>query len=731
MRWIVAGILSLPTAALALQCAVDPLAQYTELGGDPTQRKVNIEADTSSGNYDQVQFAGDVALRQGDKHLFAPKLDYDGATSMVFTEDKTTFGSPEAAMIGTSAQYDLTNEVITVDQAQYYLRGSAINSLGEAKEVRINRATNINEFDEVSWTTCERTDPMWSLKANSLTIDKNINRATAWHSTLQIKGTPIFYLPYFSFPTDDQRATGLLAPSLNTSEDRGIELQIPFYWNIAPNQDATFTLRPMTKRGVMLDAEYRFLTERQQGKLYGSYLPNDRDADGENRWAIKGNYQYRFNPDWVLNAQYQDVSDLEYIHHFDNDLSIYDDWYLERYARVDGRTDWGRWMWRSQDYERVSNRVSASSIPYSRLPQITYTNSWRDDNWRYTLDAELVRFYKDKLGGAWRGTIDGSVAYRWDAIYGYLEPKLSLNARHYNFSGRHDSLHDEKATSFVLPTFSLDGKLIFERNLSLFGEGWVQTLEPRLFYLYTPYQDQSEVPNFDSANRSLSWGWLFARNRFTGGDRIGDNHQLTTALTTRFLSDEDGQEKLRLSVGQVQYFRDRRVPLTGNNLDDRGRSDLVSEGVYQIDRHWRLRGQSFWNIDKHSNQRSVLDLSYNLDADRFFGLSHRYKRDDYDQISLYGVWRFDPQWRAFLRQDYSLRHDQSFNTLLGIEYNDCCWAWRLLGQRYRDEPDSKEARNALYLEFVLKGLGNMGNRSGALLRDEINGFRPLAEERSF
>lgn len=730
MRWIVVGILSVPTAALAQQCAVDPLAQYTELGGDPSQEAVSIAADSSSGNYDFAQFAGDVVLKQGDKHLFAPTLDYDGATSMIITKEETTYGSPEAAMIGAAAQYDLTNDVISVEQAQYYLRGEAMASLGEAKQARLNRATNIDEFDEVTWTTCERAAPTWSLKAKTLTIDKNINHATAWHTTLRIKDTPILYLPYFSFPTDDQRVSGFLAPSLNTSEERGVELRIPYYWNIAPNQDATFTLRPMTKRGLMLDTEYRFLTERQRGTVYGSYLPNDRNADGDDRWAVKGTYHYRFNPNWQLSALYQDVSDLDYIHHFDHDLSVYNNWYVERYLRVDGHTDWGRWMIRTQDYERVSNRVSASSTPYSRLPQMTFSQAWRDNDWRYSFNAELVRFYKDRLGGAWRATADASVAYRWQAPYGYLQPQLSLNARYYDFSARRDALRGESA-SFVLPTFSLDGTLIFERDLSLFNEGWVQTLEPRLFYLYTPYQDQSRVPNFDSANRSLSWGWLFARNRFTGGDRIGDNHQLTTALTTRFLRQSDGQEKLRLSLGQVQYFRDRRVALNGNSINDRGRSDLVSEGVYQIDSHWRLRGQSFWDMDEHRNQRSILDLSYHLDADRFLGLSHRYKRNDYDQISLYGVWRFDPQWRAFVRQDYSLRYEQSFNALLGIEYNDCCWAWRLLGQRYRDEPNSEKARNALYLEFVLKGLGNMGNRSGALLSDEITGFRPLAEERSF
>lgn len=197
------------------------------------------------------------------------------------------------------------------------------------------------------------------------------------------------------------------------------------------------------------------------------------------------------------------------------------------------------------------------------------------------------------------------------------------------------------------------------------------------------------------------------------------------------MDNQDGQEKLRLSLGQIQYFADRRVALPGKQVRERGHSDLISDAFYQIDRHWHIRGQSYWDMDTRQNRRSLVDVRYNLDSDRFVGLSHRYAENDYEQLSLYGVWRFNSHWRGFFRQDYSFRHNQSINSLLGVEYNDCCWAWRFLGKHYRDDPSASKVHNALYLEFVFKGLGRLGNGTGSVLTNEISGYRPLAEERSF
>ena len=421
---------------------------------------------------------------------------------------------------------------------------------------------------------------------------------------------------------------------------------------------------------------------------------------------------------------------MDYVKDLTTDFRLYDEWYLERHFTLYGNTDYGNLMLRAQDYQRIDPVVSEADKPYSRAPQLTYNHSIKNGNWRYDVSAEAVHFRKDELGGANRYSGDVSAAYRAEAAYGYIEPQISANYAHYDYSTRKDKLRGKHHDRF-LPTFSLDSKLTFERGFDWQGEDWTQTLEPRLYYLYTPYKDQSEIPDFDTDERSLSWNWLFARNRFVGEDRIGDANQLTTSVSSSFYRNHDGQEKLRLSLGQIQYFKDRRVQLGDKATEKQGRSVLVSEGLYQIDQHWRLYGLTYWDTQKHRNERDVISLDYHLDRDRFINLAHHYNRRDYNQTTLAATWRINPQWRLFYRSDYSHRHHRLFNHVSGVEYNDCCWAWRLAGKHWRDRPGDDQKHSAIYLEFVLKGLGNMGSRSGRMLQKEIHGFTPLSEENTF
>lgn len=732
--FFVCGAFLLPLRLWAQQCAVDPLMQYTQLGGDTADNRVHVEADSSESDFLTADFSGEVKVRQGDKHLFAPNVKYVRDESHISAPDGVILGMPTAAVQGKGGEYFMEEERITFENAQYYLspKTTAVGdngSRGDAQKAEFNRQSNIDQLEDVTWSTCERVDPSWQLKAKYLTIDNNQHRAVARDATFRIGNTPIFWLPYFSFPTTSDRTTGFLIPSIGSSDERGLEVEVPFYWNIAPNRDATFTLRPMTKRGLMLGAEYRFMTAKQYGELSGAILPSDNEYNDKNRWQFGAKYRYDIAPNWELDLHYQDVSDIDYQEDLAGQLDIYDEWYLDRYARVRGAGDWGNVMFRVQDYERVSPDVGEDSTPYSRMPQILYTKQWKKDDFRLGLTGEAVRFTKDNYGDANRFSLNLEASYRLGASYGFIEPKISALARYYDFNPENGRFRDGNKT-LVIPTLSVDSGLVFEREFSWGGEAYTQTLEPRLFYLYTPYHDQSDIPNFDSDELTKSWDWLFARNRFTGGDKVGDAHQLTTAISTRFYRNSDGFEKARLSIGQIQYFRDRRVGLNSNTQVAENNSVLVTEGQYYIDRHWSLYGLSFWDPNQHQNERNVLDVRYNLDADRYIHFGHRYNQDDYDQLSLGGGWRFHPQWRVFGRYDYSLREDRGFNTMLGVEYDDCCWAWRLVGRHYRNEPDAQSVHNTVYLEFIFKGLGNMGSRSGKLLSEQLNNFKPLPQEKS-
>lgn len=726
-----------PLSTLAAQCVIDPLAQYTELGGDPNDNRIHVQADTSESNFTTANFSGAVNLRQGDVHVIAPKLDYDRDSATVTGDDGITVGMPQAAIKGEQGQYLISQDTARFQNAQYYLsprNGSAIDlrktpgSKGHAEKAEFNRQSNIDTLETITWTTCGREAPVWEIKAKHLILDHNTNRGVAKDMTFRIKGTPVFYFPYFSFPITNDRATGFLTPSIASSEDRGIELVLPFYWNIAPNQDATFTLHPMTKRGIMVEGQWRYLSKHQEILLEGTFLPSDHAYDHQNRWRNRFEHKYTFNDYWNTEILYQNVSDIDYLDDIDSGLNLYDDWYIERHARLNGQGDWGNLMLQVQHYKRVSPEVTENSTPYARLPQLTYDKTWNINGLKIGINSEAVRFQKKHKGSANRFTMGGEVSYRLSNSYGFLEPKLSYNIRHYQFNPDNSAFREGSKT-VALPTFSLDSGLIFERNFSYSGEGYTQTLEPRLFYLYTPYKDQSDIPLFDTSDLSKSWNWLFARNRFSGGDRIGDANQLTTAVTTRFYRNRDGQEKARFSIGQIQYFRDRKVSLD-NSIDNNSKSVIVSEGAYQIDRHWSLYALNFWDPNKRRNERNIADIRYTLDNDRYLSFGHRYNRDDYDQLSLGGGWRINPEWRLFARQDYSLRYEHNINTLIGVEYNDCCWAWRFVGRHYRNNPEDKRAHNTFYLEFIFKGLGNMGSSSGTLLKSQLNNFQPLPQEKN-
>ena len=729
-RYIWCVFLWMPLAAGAAQCVADPLAVFTELGGDPNDKEVHVRADNSEGDYLRADFSGSVEMHQGDKHLFAPELTYRHEEGKADLNRGGVISSPQAAIEGIKGHYDSGAQTASFEEAEYYMRGKQQAAVGSAKNARFDRKNNRDDFESVTWTTCPRLHPAWHIKAHTLMLDHNRERGVARDMTLRIGKIPVFYLPYFSFPISSARQSGFLIPSMGSSEERGFEVSIPYYWNIAPNQDATFTFRPMTKRGLMADAEYRFLGEKQEGTLYGALLANDRKRPHHPRWSWRGTHQYHFNDQWHTDLLHQQVSDVDYVKDLTTDFRLYDEWYLERYFTLYGNTDYGNLMLRAQDYQRIDPVVSEADKPYSRAPQLTYNHTTKNGNWRYDVSAEAVHFHKDELGGANRVSGDVSAAYRLDAAYGYIEPQISANYAHYDYSTRKDKLRGKHHDRF-LPTFSLDSKLTFERGFDWQGEDWTQTLEPRLYYLYTPYKDQSEIPDFDTDERSLSWNWLFARNRFVGEDRIGDANQLTTSVSSSFYRNHDGQEKLRLSLGQIQYFKDRRVQLGDKATEKQGRSVLVSEGLYQIDQHWRLYGLTYWDTQKHRNERDVISLDYHLDRDRFINLAHHYNRRDYNQTTLAATWRINPQWRLFYRSDYSHRHHRLFNHVSGVEYNDCCWAWRLAGKHWRDRPGDDQKHSAIYLEFVLKGLGNMGSRSGRMLQKEIHGFTPLSEENTF
>lgn len=334
------GAWNAPVWALE-HCVIDPLLPYTHLGGQSGDTQVSISADFSTADFEQADFSGSVKLHQGDKHLFAPMLRYQNALAQVMIEEGGLFASPKLVVQGREGRYDLSKQTIDFKQADYLMRTKTHTAIGSAQNVHFDQKQQNSSFEQLTWTTCARQSPVWHLQAQQLTLDQQTQRGVARNITFNIKNIPVLYLPYFSFPITQARQSGFLTPMLHSSEQRGLDLTLPYYWNIAPNQDATFSLRPMSKRGIMLEGEYRYLGAKQSARLNGMWIDRDNKSLQSPRWSFKFDHRAQFNEHWQSELLLQDVSDVHFIEDYDYRPNVYNQWYLERYARLIGEGRYG------------------------------------------------------------------------------------------------------------------------------------------------------------------------------------------------------------------------------------------------------------------------------------------------------------------------------------------------------------------------------------------------------
>ena len=708
MRTVKIFLLSLPFLSLAWaqQCPVDPLAQtlsqsrFADRLRPATDGRIYAEADSSEGDYHRAQLAGNVIVNQGEKQFRADQVIYSASGERGQIPGTGLFSDTQMAVQGQNINFDLGQRTADVAAGDYYLTRQGAS--GRAENLHFDDEHRQDTMENATWSTCGRLNPDWHLQAEKLTLDRVQNRAIARNMTFHVGSLPLAYLPYFSYPIGKGRQSGFLIPRLRTSDSNGLELAVPYYWNIAPNRDATVTLRPMTKQGLMVEGEFRYLEQNYSGQLAGSYLISNKPRQ---RWSGLWEHKYE-KDDWRSDLRFQQVSDRNYLEDFSNDLEETNDWFLERHWR----TNYGKnWQLEWQDFQ-ISDPTVLNK-PYSKLPELSYQNQWEDGNLTLSAAASAAHFHKRRTvsGNRYNGQL--SASYDLAGPGAFSRPKLIINGSHYD-------LNNGRRFNRLLPTFSWDNGLIFERQ----SQNFTQTLEPRLFYVYTPYRNQETFPSFDTTNLSFRWDNLFRENWFIGGDRVADNNELRYGLTSRFLKDEDGQEKARLSVGSIEYFTRPRV----RRFDDFGTEQrkrlIASELEYQINDQWQLAAVNLHNGTDNRSQYSMLDLRYKLAPVQLVSLAHRFRRDRFSQLSLQGQWRINDRWKTFFRQDYSLNENRLFHDMLGVEYDDCCWSLRLAGKRHRRSPSDGRMNNTLYFEFMFKGLGSLGRSAKPLLENDIKEF---------
>lgn len=617
---------------------------------------------------------------------------------------------------GGDAEVSLDKNTGVINEASYDLfsrhaRGTALSATIENKDVTV--------LYGVTYTTCDIGDDAWLLRSSTLRLNQENGIGTARNIRLSFMRVPFFYFPYLSFPIDDRRKTGFLPPSYAHSDDNGTEVSLPFYINIAPQFDATLEPRFISKRGTMIKNETRYLNPIGRGQLNLEYLPDD-DIANRNRNLVNFQDRTRYTTQLSSSVSIAHVSDTEYFRDLGNSLSLSSITHLRQIASLDYQSDLWTSSLRLESYQTIDDTISENRRPYQRLPQILFgtTQPDKDGAFNYNFSGEYVDFRHDTRISGSRIDLKPSIDYLLRSPATFVIPSISL--RHTLYDLDESSPEGEIHISRTIPSFTMDSGIFLERDSHWGGMPMIQTLEPRLYYLYSPFRDQTEIPLFDTALPDFSYSQLFRDNRFTGSDRIGDADQLTLALTTRFFERETGKERLRASIGRIFYFEDREVSL-GTQVEENNTSDLVAESAASLLPQLNTRFDVRWNEETREIDKGSIALQYTPDSHSIFNIAYRYRDPTLRQSDISFLWPVGRRWNIIGRYNYSLLDHRALETLAGLEYQSCCWRVQIVNRRYVND-DLGETRENLYIQFELKGLTSFGNTLESVLEQGILGY---------
>ena len=700
------------------QCSGAPQPERYDLDALP----IRIEADSvqAEAGLQQVTVEGDAELEQGTQRLLAQQMRYRRDSGELEAQGEVLLSRPDLRLAADQVRYNLVSRRGSAQGVEYRL--PTLPARGTAATAELLDPAR-SRFGDIAFTTCPPDNAGWQLSAGRLELDTAEGLGTATDARLSLGGVPVAWLPTLTFPIDDRRRSGVLIPSVGYGDRLGLDLSVPYYFNLAPNYDLTLTPRLMSRRGLMLSGEFRFLTRNHRGRIDASFLPHDRDAEGRGRrgsLALRTDGRYGLHLSSALRLNY--VSDDAFLSDFGSDLELTSASHLERAAELRYASD--RWLLlgRVQHFQTLDPSLPSAQRPYTRLPQLLarYRGELHAGGLRLAsaLDAEFVNFRKTgNVPEGRRLDLWPSLALPLREPDRFLIPRAGLRYTAWRLRNNGDD-HIDRLT----PILSLDAGLYYDRPTRWFGRAANQSLEPRLFYLWVPYEDQSNIPLFDTADYDFRFDNLFLENRFNGADRQGDANQLTLALTTRITDQEDGRELFRASLGGIGYLRDRKVRLTGTTPLRDDSSALAGELAARLGSGWRARGGLVWNPNDDVVEQALARISYRGDADRIFSAGYRLRDGLSTSTDLGLIWPLGRETRAIARWNYSLSEHRNLDAVAGIEYGRCCWRLRaLLRQQVTGTGDGQNLSFLLQLE--LKGLGKLGDNIDALLNDGIYGYR--------
>lgn len=728
------GWLPLPAAA---QTAPKPLAT------DDSEAPTEVSAEQMTGRPDRELFLDrNVEITRGGTTINA-----DHGTYWIVEDEVEANGNVRMTRFGDRYTGDRMRMKIDTGEGYalnptYHLKET--NGQGRAERIDFISKEQADVTDG-TYSTCEGPDPDWYLKSNTMSLDKGRDVGTAGTTIVYFKDVPIIGTPYMSFPLSDARKSGLLPPNIGTSSKGGLELAVPYYFNIAPNRDFTFTPDYIERRGLQLGGDARYLGRNYAGETKFEYLNNDAET-GTERYSYTTVHQQRLTPRLQFGWNISGASDDDYPDDFSRNLATSTNRLLLRDVHASYAGDFWTATARASSYQVLQDDNSPITRPYDRLPQLTLQAGRYDvGGFDWSSMVQATQFWHPDFVRGDRFVVNPKISFPIVRPGYFITPKLSLNATSYNLENNAAQFNNGRqygsSPGFVLPTFSLDSGLIFERETSFLGTGATQTLEPRLFYVRTPFHDQSDIPVFDTAEADLSFAQIFTENRFIGNDRVSDANQLTLAMVSRFL-EPSGAERLRVAFGQRFYFQDQRVTMPGVAPNGENNSDFLASGDFKLSEQLSTEANLQYSATQQTVSRANYGVSWRPQPKKVLNVIYRIdKPNALKQIDVSGQWPLGNRWYGVGRINYSLPNDYaelstyvpSTSTppksglsegLIGLEYKADCWIFRIVAQRI--PTSTGEANSTLFFQLELSGLTKLGSDPMTALRRNVPGYQTLS-----
>jgi LPS-assembly protein len=722
------------------------------------QLPVFVSGDRITGQPDvKAVIDGNAELRRGDTVIRADRLEYTVPDDLAQAQ-----GQVHINRAGNT--YDGSELALHVDAFKGFFSDARYRFLQTGAH---GDATRVDFLDRdravvhnATYTTCQRDDsaswePDWVLRAQSIRLDNVEEVGTAEGAVLEFKGVSVLPIPHITFPLSDKRKSGLLPPTVGLDSRNGLEYIQPYYWNIAPNRDATLRGAIMAKRGIEVGGEFRYLETNYQGQVDASLMPTDSQRDRV-RWGYSAQHQGMISTPMGgvgLNLNLNRVSDDNYWRDFGRAALPL----RQRLLPSDATASWAGGNMSAQvrtlKWQALQDVASPIIPPYNLMPQLLWRYTPQDlgRGLDFSMVADTTRFEADRAlpnpADGQRSFVQAQLSRPFLAPGGFVIPKLQLHATQYQFDN--PLVSGERSASRALPTFSLDGGLVFERDARLLGRAFTQTLEPRAFYTYTPFRDQSRLPLYDTGATDFSFGSIYTENPYVGNDRLADNNLLTLGVTTRFLDPDTGAEALRLGIAQRLRFSDQNVTLDNTPVGERVSDVLLGAGINWTPQ-WGFDSTVQYNPKTQRSIRSTVGARYSPGNYRTVNAVYRLQRGTSEQIDVGWQWplaalwggqgadrgperaqgqgKGSGRWYTVGRLNYSLQDRKLVDTVVGFEYDSCCWIGRVVLERLQSSVTTSNTRLLFQIEFVGFSRLSLGASPLETLRRNVPRYQYLREQ---